>query len=184
MTGELSVSVVRGLDDWFEAATVRAQVYIGEQGYGFADEFDGADLAGATHFVARFGDEPVGACRVRWFAGFAKLERVAVKPTARSGAVPRALWRAVADLAARKGYAVVLGHIERALLPFWRRAAGFEPRLDRPTYELNGREFCEAVARLAPHPMAVNLDTGADTLLNSDAGLLSAPCISNLKRAS
>lgn len=161
----LSVEIVRDLDQWFAANAVRALVYVGEQDYGFDEEFDGADLAGATHLVARLGDEPVGACRLRWYAGFVKLERVAVRREHRSGHVSRALWRAAAELSARKGYRVMLGHIERSLLPFWARLGGFAVRMGRDTYTLNGREFVEAIAELPRHPEAVGLDSPAPVLL-------------------
>jgi predicted GNAT family N-acyltransferase len=170
-SGPISVTVARTLDQWMQAMAVRTEVYIGEQDYAFGEEFDGADLAGATHFIARLGVEPVGACRVRWYAGFAKLERVAVKRAHRSGRVVRALWRAVADLASRKGYALVLGHIERSLLPFWQRSAGFEPRNTRPSYWFAGREFVEALAPLARHPYAIDIESPANALLVCEAEL-------------
>jgi predicted GNAT family N-acyltransferase len=169
----LTVNVVHGLDQWLQAVAIRAEVYIGEQTYSFAEEFDGLDLDGATHLVAYEGGEPVGACRIRWFAGFAKLERVAVKRARRSGRVPRALWRAAAELAARKGYGVMLGYIERSLLPFWQRAAGFAPRALRPSFVVSGREFVEAIAPLERHPDAVDLDSPAFRLLGDEVSSVS-----------
>ncbi len=177
----LQVEIVRGLDQWLQAIAIRAVVYVGEQDYAYAEEFDGADLAGATHFVAYEHGEPVGACRVRWFADFAKLERVSVKRAQRSGVVVRALWRGASDLAARKGYRVMLGHIERGLLPLWMRIAGFKAREDRPSYALNGRDFVEALAHLAPHPEAIGLNSPATRLLAGDAACVNTPA---LRRAS
>lgn len=177
----LSVEVVSGLDQWLEAMSIRAMIYIGEQDYPYAEEFDGGDLAGATHLIARNGGEPVGTCRIRWFADFAKLERVAVKRACRSGQVPRALWRAAAELAARKGYRLMLGHIERSLLPFWARAAGFEQREGSDSYLLCGREFIEAVAELQAHPDAIGLNSPAALLLASESALSAAPAA--LRRA-
>lgn len=184
--GELSVSIVRGLDDWFAAHAIRAIVYVGEQDYAFGEEFDGCDLGGATHLLVRDGDEPIGACRIRWFADFAKLERVAVKRAARAGHASRALWRAAADLAARKGYRLMLGHIERSLLPFWARVGRFRPRPGRTPYELCGREFVEAIAELPAHPDAIRLDSAARLLLEADADLAAPRRIAPqaLKRAS
>ncbi len=167
--GALRVEVVRGLDRWLAALAIRAIVYIGEQDYSIGEEFDGADLAGATHLLALEGEEPVGACRIRWYADFAKLERVAVKRAQRSGRVTRALWRAGAELASRKGYRLMLGHIERRLLPFWERAAGFRARANRASYWLNQREFLEAIAELPPHPEAICLNSPAAILLEGDA---------------
>ncbi|MEZ5996414.1 MAG: GNAT family N-acetyltransferase [Hyphomonadaceae bacterium] len=165
----VSVDVVRGLDQWFAAHAVRAVVYVGEQDYGFAEEFDGGDLTGASHIIAREQGEPVGACRIRWFAEFAKLERVAVKRAHRSGHISRALWRAASELAARKGYRYMLGHLERSLLPFWARLGDFKPRDGRETYSINGREFVEAIAELAPHPRAISLASPPTALLDGDA---------------
>lgn len=171
ISNALSVEVVRGLDQWLEAMSVRAVIYIGEQDYPYAEEFDGSDLCGATHLIARDGREPVGACRIRWFAGFAKLERVAVKRANRSGQVTRALWRATAELTSRKGYGVMLGHIERSLLPFWQRVGGFKAREGRESYVLCGREFVEAIAELPTHPDAIDLNSPAEVLLASEASL-------------
>jgi GNAT superfamily N-acetyltransferase len=165
----VSVEIVRGLDQLLAALTVRAVVYIGEQDYAIGDEFDGGDLCGATHFLARLGDEPVGACRARWYAGFVKLERMAVKRGARSGGVSRALFRAAADLARYKGYRCILGHIEGSLLAYWAEVGGFRRREDRPSYKLDGREFFEAIAELEPHPNALCLDTPPNVVLASDA---------------
>lgn len=175
LSNALSVEVVRGLDQWLEAMSIRAMIYIGEQDYPYAEEFDGGDLAGATHLIARDRGEPVGACRIRWFADFAKLERVAVKRANRSGQVPRVLWRAAAELTRRKGYRLMLGHIERSLLPFWERAAGFKRRDGRESYFLCGREFVEAVVELQTHPEAIGLDSPAALLLASESTLAVAP---------
>lgn len=177
----LSVSIVHGLDQWLQAATIRAEVYVGEQAYSFVEEFDGLDLDGATHLVAYEGTEPVGACRIRWFANFAKLERVAVKRACRTGRVPRALWRSASELAARKGYRVMLGYIERSLLPFWQRAAGFTPRAARPSFVLSGREFVEAIAPLPQHPDAIDMDSPAFRVLECEPPTAE---IAPLKRAS
>lgn len=167
----LSVCIVSSLDEWLQAQALRAIVYVGEQDYSFAQEFDRGDLCGATHFLARDDDEPVGACRIRWFADFAKLERMAVKRQHRARGISLALWRSAAELAARKGYTVFLGHIERGLLPFWERAAGFAPRKDRAPYRLNGRDFFEAIAPIPPHPQAIRLEASAELVLASDAHL-------------
>lgn len=172
----LSVSIVRGLDDWFAAHSIRAIVYVGEQDYAYDEEFDGADLSGTTHLLAREGGEPIGACRIRWFADFAKLERVAVKRASRAGHASRALWRAAADLAARKGYRLMLGHIERSLAPYWTRVGGFRPRAEHASYEMFGREFVEMVAELPLHPNAIRLDSSARLVLAADADLANAPC--------
>src|SRR5262249_55932766 len=138
--------------------------------------FDGGDLCGATHLLARLGGEPVGSCRIRWYADFAKLERMAVKEHSRSQGISKTLFVAAAELASFKGYRRILGHIERSLLPYWARAGGFRPRTGRPSYTLEGRDFLEAISELKPHPRAIDLNAPASTLLTPDADfVLSAP---------
>lgn len=169
--GAITTEVVRGFDQLFEALSIRAIVYIGEQEYPHETEFDGGDLCGATHFIARLDGEPVGSCRIRWYADFAKLERMAVKRRSRSQGISKSLFVAAAELASVKGYRRILGHMERSLLPYWERAGGFRVRPDRPSYVLENRHFVEAVAELKRHPRAINLDAPPSTLLTPDADL-------------
>src|SRR5688572_2419690 len=135
----IEVSVVRTLDQLPQIYALRGIVYMGEQDCPFEEEFDGNDLSGATHLVARIGREPVGAIRIRWFAGFAKLERAAVLRRYRESGVAHALWSASAAIAARKGYRQILGHIEPRLLGFWERCAGFRLREGRPPLRFSVR---------------------------------------------
>jgi len=144
----ISVEVVRTLDQLTQVYALRGIVYVGEQACPFDEEFDGNDLCGATHLLARIGREPVGAIRMRWFAGFAKLERAAVLRRYRECGVARALWEASAALAARKGYRQMLGHIEPQLLEFWQSCAGFRLREGRATFRFSDREYVEVIADL------------------------------------
>ena len=59
-------------------AAIRNSVYIGEQECPYEEEYDGNDLS-ATHLLAYIGDEPVGCLRLRFFADFAKFERIAIR---------------------------------------------------------------------------------------------------------
>lgn len=65
------------LEDAQQAFAVRAACFIGEQDLPYSEEVDDHDY-GATHVIAYAGEEPVGTVRVRWFASFAKMERLAV----------------------------------------------------------------------------------------------------------
>ena len=81
----VSVSVAHTLDDLMQVMAIRSVVYMGEQLCPYDEEFDGNDLAGATHLIARIGSQPVGVIRLRWFCDFAKLERLTVMPHCRGG---------------------------------------------------------------------------------------------------
>src|SRR5262245_40813838 len=76
--GEITVSVARTFDDLMRVVSMRTSVYINEQACPYEEEFDGNDLS-ATHMLGYVGGELAGCLRIRFFADFAKLERVAVK---------------------------------------------------------------------------------------------------------
>ncbi|WP_395647069.1 GNAT family N-acetyltransferase [Terricaulis sp.] len=176
---QVSVEVVRTLDQLTQVYALRGIVYVGEQECPFAEEFDGNDLSGATHLLARIGGEPVGAVRIRWFAGFAKLERAAVAPRHRDSGVARALWQASAEMAARKGYRHILGHIEPRLLDFWENCAGFRPRAGRAPFRFSDRDYIEVIAETPACANAIDLDAPPLVLLRpegawDEAGVLDA----------
>src|SRR5690606_38172526 len=106
--------------------------------------------------------------RIRWFAGFAKLERAAVLRRYRESGVAHALWEASSAIAARKGYRYILGHIEPRLLGFWERCAGFRLREGRPAFRFSDREYVEVVAELAVRADAITLDAPAMVLLRPE----------------
>ena len=165
---QIDVSVVRTLDQLPQVYALRGIVYMGEQDCPFEEEFDGNDLSGATHLVARVGREPVGAIRIRWFAGFAKLERAAVLRRFRDSGVAHALWNASAEIAALKGYRFVLGHIEPHLIGFWQRCAGFRLRDDRAPFWFSDREYVEVIAELPPRADAIKLSAPPVVLLRPE----------------
>ena len=69
-----------------QAFVVRAAVFMSEQHCPYAEEFDGNDFT-ATQILGVIGEEPVAAIRIRYFANFAKLERLAVRREFRGRAV-------------------------------------------------------------------------------------------------
>ncbi|MGB3626241.1 MAG: GNAT family N-acetyltransferase, partial [Henriciella sp.] len=89
---------------------IRAAIFMAEQDCPYHEEFDGNDFAG-LHLLAFIGREPVGTLRVRWFAGFCKLERVGVLPKHRGQQIERVLLAHAYELAARKGYRLMMAQI-------------------------------------------------------------------------
>lgn len=170
----IRVEIARSLDQLAQVFALRGIVYVGEQQCPFEEEFDGNDLSGATHLVAYIGREPVGAIRMRYFAGFAKLERAAVSKRYREHGVAHALWQASAELAARKGYRQMLGHIEPRLIGFWERCAGFRVREGRAPFWFSDREYVEVVADLPAHADALGIDTPPLVMLRPE-GAWDAP---------
>ena len=118
--GELSVSVAHSFDDLLRVVSIRSAVYIGEQECPFDEEFDGNDLAG-THLLGYVGNEPAGCIRVRYFADFAKIERLAVRREFRNTRLSFQLVRAAIELCQMKGYRRLYGHAQKRLVNFWSR---------------------------------------------------------------
>ena len=162
------VSVAHTLDDLMQVMAVRAIVYMGEQACPYDEEYDGNDFAGATQLILRCGDEPVGVARVRWFAEFAKLERLAIRPDHRG--VPRLLLlaKAAIGLAERKGYRRLMGHADRRIIPFWSRYFGGRRREGRPEVVFSHHGYTELEFTLNPPPNAIGIDSDPMVLLRPE----------------
>lgn len=164
----VSVTVARTFEDLMQAIAIRSMVYMGEQFCPYDEEFDGNDLAGATHLIARIGREPVGVVRLRWFSDFAKLERLTVIPACRGGAVPRALLDAAFDLAAKKGYRRVMGHTQVRLAPVLMRLGKVKVRPNRKRFKFSDHEYVETIRELTPPDDAVTIDSDPLVLLRPE----------------
>jgi predicted GNAT family N-acyltransferase len=164
----VTVSVAHTLDEVMQAIAIRSMVYMGEQLCPYEEEIDGNDFAGATHLIARVGREPVGVVRMRWFCGFAKLERFTVVPAYRGGSVPRVLLDAAFELAAQKGYKKVMGHTQRRLAPVLMRYGRVKVRKDRPAFVFSDHEYVETVRELTPPADAVTIDSDPLVLLRPE----------------
>ncbi len=82
-----TVTVVRTHDDLAKVMSIRSAVYMAEQVCPYQEEFDGNDFA-ATHLLGYVGDEPAASIRIRCFADFAKVERLAVRHEHRKSRSP------------------------------------------------------------------------------------------------
>ena len=87
--------------------SVRSATFVAEQDCPYDEEFDGNDFS-ATHLLAYVGNEPVGCLRIRYFAGFAKLERLAVRHEFRNRHIGTRLMKRRRRVLPAKGYAADL----------------------------------------------------------------------------
>lgn len=155
---EIGVTVARSFEDMMRVAAIRNAVYIGEQECPYSEEYDGNDLS-ATHLLAYMGDEPVGSLRLRFFAGFAKLERLAIRKEFRkSRAAFQLVWAAL-KFCQKKGYARVYAHSQVRLVNFWNRF-GFHVIEGAQPFVFSDFDYIEVMAELEPDPDAITL--GAD----------------------
>jgi predicted GNAT family N-acyltransferase len=161
------VRVARDLPDLMRVFALRAIVYMAEQVCPYDEEFDGNDFAGATHLLAEIDGEPVATLRLRWFADFVKVERVAVKAGHRGGAVVKSLFGVGVRLAGKRGYTLAIGHIQARLAPFWRRMGFFE-RLDRARFRFSDHDYIEVEGRIERDPDALSTETSPLVLLRPE----------------
>ena len=120
----IAVTMARTIDDMMRIVAMRSAVYIGEQECPYDEEFDGNDFSG-TNLLGYVGDEPAGCIRIRYFADFAKIERLAVRKEFRNTRLSFQLVRAAIQLCRAKGYQRLYGHAQKRLVKFWSRF-GFE----------------------------------------------------------
>ena len=165
---ELKVVVARTLDDLMRVMLVRSLVYVGEQVCPYGEEFDGNDFAGATHLLLLKRDEPIGVVRLRWFAGFAKLERLAIRAEYRGGCGLMLLAKAAFSHAERKGYRRLMGHAQARLVPFWKRYFGGRIRADRRPFSFSDCDYVEMEFDLHPPEDAITIDSDPLVLLRPE----------------
>jgi predicted GNAT family N-acyltransferase len=151
----LSVRVARTFDDLVRVCAIRGATYIAEQDCPLDEEFDGNDLA-ATHLIGYVGDEPAGCMRIRYFADFAKFERLAVRHEFRKTRLAFRLARAGAELCRAKGYRRLYGHARKELVKFW-QVCGFQPMEGRATFAFSDESYVEIVRDLPPANDAVKI---------------------------
>jgi predicted GNAT family N-acyltransferase len=114
----LAVTVVRSIEDLMRVLSIRSAVYLGEQQCPYLEEFDGNDFS-STHLLGYVGNEPAGCLRIRYFADFAKIERLAVRKEFRKQRISLQLVEAAIELCHAKGYQRLYGHAQKRLVKFW-----------------------------------------------------------------
>jgi len=153
----LSVCVAHTVEDWMRVASVRSAVYMGEQQCPYEEEYDGNDFSG-VHLLGYAGDEPAGCIRIRHFADFAKVERLAVRKEFRNSRLSFLLVKAAIELCRIKGYRRIYGHAQRRLLDFW-RMFGAVPFQGGKEFVFSDFDYVEVMLEIEPHPEAIRLGT-------------------------
>ena len=120
----VTIKLASTSDELLQCYALRAAVFMGEQQCPYWEEFDGNDYS-ASHLMLYVDGEPAASMRVRWFSGFAKLERAIILKRYRSFGlfVPFVEW--ARDFAAKKGYPKAYLHGQKRL---WETASTILPR--------------------------------------------------------
>jgi predicted GNAT family N-acyltransferase len=163
---EKRIKVARTLNDLMQVIALRAAVYMAEQDCPFGEEFDGNDFCG-VHLLGSFDDEPAGCIRARFFADFAKLERLAVRREFRRSSLAFDLVRAGIELCRVKGYRKIYGHAQDRLVPFWKRF-GARPVEPKRPLAFSDFSYTEMLLETEPHPDALSLATDPYVLIRPE----------------
>lgn len=163
---DMHVEVVRDLNEFMKIVAIRASVFLAEQDCPYDEEFDQNDLQ-ACHLIAYLRGEPVGTLRIRWFANFAKIERVCIMKHVRGGALVKLLIETAIDLISRKGYPMAIGYIQKRLVPFWRQL-GFTAREGRDGFRFSDYDYVECSRQLPARADALTVDSDPYVLMRPE----------------
>jgi predicted GNAT family N-acyltransferase len=153
--GDTAIRVADSIADLMQVVAIRAAVFLAEQSCPYEEEFDGNDFC-ALHLIASVRGEPAACLRVRFFADFAKLERLAVRHEFRRSVLAFEVVRAGIRLARRKGYTRIYGHAQDRLVPFWSRF-GARPMSPRRPLKFSDFSYVEMLLEAEPDPQALSL---------------------------
>jgi predicted GNAT family N-acyltransferase len=162
----VSVTIVRSIEDFMRMVSVRSATFVAEQDCPYREEFDGNDFS-ASHLLAYVGREPVGCLRIRYFAGFAKLERLAVRHEFRNRHIGTRLMRAGVELCRMKGYRRIYGRAQKDLLNYyagmgWRKLEGSSE------FCFSDHAYIEIVIDTDPNPNAIKLGVDPYVLMRPE----------------
>lgn len=162
----IGIKAVHKVDELVRVLSIRAVAYVGEQEIPFDEDVDGNDLT-CTHLIGHIGREPAGCIRIRYFAEFVKIERLAVLPRFRRSRLAFRLIEAAIAFARKKGYVHFYGQAEESVIPLWRHF-GFVPRNGEGLAYMTSRRYREGDLFTESHPEALRSDSGGYVLVRRE----------------
>jgi len=120
-----------------------------EQVCPYDEEFDGNDYC-ATHLLGLVNNEPAAVLRLRFFAEFAHIGRLAVLPRYRTTLIMKLVVEQGIELCRRKGYRLLYGQSQKRHVKFWSRF-GFRPMQKNANLVFSDHEYVELTAEVEPH---------------------------------
>jgi predicted GNAT family N-acyltransferase len=152
---DISITVVRSIEDFMRVVSIRSATFVAQQDCPYDEEFDGNDFS-AGHLLSYVGNEPAGCLRIRYFADFAKLERLAVRHEFRNRKLGTKLMRAGVELCRMKGYRRIYGRAQKDLLNYYVNM-GWKPLEGSSEFFFSDHAYIEIVFDAEPNPNAVKL---------------------------
>jgi predicted GNAT family N-acyltransferase len=163
---DVSITVVRSIEDFMRVVAVRSATFVAEQDCPYEEEFDGNDFS-ASHLLAYVGKEPVGCLRIRYFAGFAKLERLAVRHEFRSRHIGTRLMKAGVEFCRTKGYRRIYGRAQKDLLNYYVNM-GWKQLEGSSEFFFSDYAYIEIVIDTDPNPNAIALGVDPYVLMRPE----------------
>lgn len=160
------VKIARNMEDMARIMAIRAAVYMSEQDCPYAEEFDGNDFC-AMHLVGYVGDEPAGSLRIRFFADFAKVERLAVRAAYRNSTLAFRLVRKSIEVCKRKGYSRIYGQAQEDLVNFWARF-GAKPIPGRDQLVFSDHRYTEMLFEFPRANNAITLSSSGYEIIRPE----------------
>ncbi len=150
------IRLARNVSDMMQIVAIRSAVYLSEQNCPYDEEFDGNDFCSA-HLIGFIKGEPAACLRIRFFADFAKVERLAVRNEFRNSTIAFRIVRESVELCRRKGYRRIYGQAQDRLVPFWQR---FGAKRIEPQRQIVFSDFSytEMLLEMKPHPDAITIN--------------------------
>lgn len=152
---ELAARVAASADDMAKVFALRSAVYMAEQVCPYDEEFDGNDYC-AMHILGTVDGEPAAVMRLRYFANFVKVERVAVLFRFRRTPIFKIMYKTAIEVCRRKGYLKFYAHVQKRLMRFW-RMQGFKPLNKNFPLVYSDHEYVEMYADLEPREDAITM---------------------------
>ncbi|MGD0144886.1 MAG: GNAT family N-acetyltransferase [Rhizomicrobium sp.] len=139
-------------------AFIRGATFGAEQHCPYFEEFDGNDHC-AMHLIGMVENEPAATLRVRFFAGFAKLERLAVLQRFRQSGISTVLMHEAISICRRKGYVKLYGQSQERLVGFYGKH-GFQPMHKNAPIVFSDHAYVEIEADITPcdEPITIKSD--------------------------
>jgi len=154
---QIRITTAKSLEDIMRVTAIRASVYMADMNYSYEEEFDGNDFC-STHIIGYVNDEPAACIRARFFADFAKLERLAVRHEFRNTRLSFSIVKAGIELVRKKGYQTIYGHSQERLVNFWSHF-GAVPLENQRDLAFSDFAYKEMVIPLEPHPDPISIET-------------------------
>ncbi len=153
----LEAGLIATADQMAKVMAIRAAVFMSEQNCPYDEEFDGNDYAG-THILGTVNGEPAACLRVRYFANFVKIERLAVMPRFRRTLIAKHVVEQALEICSRKGYTKMYGQSQMRLVSFWGKF-GFRPMQKDARLVFSDHEYVEIFGDIPPHAYPLTPET-------------------------